>query len=129
MNQTVSKTEKLAIKESTAICREAALRTMDIELFFDEVSILKIDGIISLAWPDGPIGDYERDSYRYQLWGCFLGEAMCVVLNGNWVQGDLGLGVEIIDTIAYPIEKIEKRFKNGMDDSITDFYYSFKESV
>ena len=92
----------------------------------DEVSILGIDRIISIAWPDGPAGDPEKDAYRCELWGCFLGEALCVVFDGVWVKTARGLGVTIGKEVVYPIEIIERRFVNGMKNPVSDVYMACK---
>ena len=121
--------EILDIKEAATICREAARHIMNIELQLDEVSILGIDRIISFAWPDGPEGDPEKDAFRYELWGCYLGEAMCVVFDGVWVKTGRGLGVAVADEVVYPIEIIEQRFVNGMENPVSDFFQACREKI
>ncbi len=129
MHPKPSRQEVLNIKEAAAICRESARYIMNIELLLDEVSILGMDRIINIAWPDGPEGDPEKDAYRYELWGCYLGEAMCVVLDGAWVKTSHGLGVTVGDEVVYPIEIIERRFVKGMENPVSDFFLACKKRL
>ncbi len=124
-----SRQEILNIKEAATICREAARHIMGIQLQLDEVSIMDIDGIISRAWPDGPTGNPEKDAYRYELWGCFLGEALCVALDGRWVKTANGLGVSVGGEVVYPVEIIEQRFVKGMAHPVSDAYMACKQKL
>jgi hypothetical protein len=102
----------------------AAKATMSTDLCLDEDSIFAIDALIERGWPDGLPSD--KRSMIIHLWGSFLGEAMRCTLRGDWVEADAGLGVAVGLAIAHPFAKIEKRFDNGMSDSVTHFYKAFK---
>jgi hypothetical protein len=110
------------ILESSEICRNAAKETMSVVLNYDEISILMIDQLITLGWKPGQV--HEK---TIQVWGCFLGQAMCKALNGEWVKTELGFGVAVGNHMANPLAKIEKRFKSGEAESITYFYQVFKQ--
>lgn len=109
------------IEESSAVCRNAAKATLNTTLAFDEKSILKIDGLISKGWQPGQVNEKT-----VQVWGSFLGQAMCHVLNGTWVETEAGLGIAVGDKVAHPFAKIEKRFLHGESESVTHFYQAFK---
>jgi hypothetical protein len=112
--------------ESAELCREATKHIMNIDLAYDAPSLLKMDEIISAAWPERPEGDISK---RCELWGSYLGECLRRVHNGRWVNTGSGWGVEIGDVVLNVFAKIEKRFVNGMDDSITFFYKAFKNQL
>jgi len=111
------------IRESAEVARDASARIFGVVLAYDEASIYRIDVLITQGWPDGK----SVASKTIQVWGCFLGEAICASLGATWVTTESGLGVMVARNVAHPITKMEKRFMNGMDDSISFFYETFKK--
>lgn len=83
----------------------------------------------SVEWLDGFI---ERQRERMspdeavnisQMLGCFLGECIIENFGGEWQQTEHGLGVIFSDGNAgFPLNKVEKQFKNGAEDSVLSFY-------
>jgi len=82
-----------------------------------------IDDVILKAWPKGATGDPEQ---LYQIWGSFLGEAMRRVVGGECVESEGTVGVKVGHIVTYPLSKIQKRFENGLEDSITFYYKALK---
>ena len=115
-----------AFSEAADLCREATKHTMNIDLAYDESSLLRIDDIISRAWPQRPSGDNQK---RCQLWGSYLGECLRRIHGGTWVKTEAGWGVKIGNVVLNVFAKIEKRFDNGMADSVTFFYEVFKKQL
>ncbi|HZX30098.1 MAG TPA: hypothetical protein VFF03_01985 [Rhodocyclaceae bacterium] len=109
------------IEEFSEICRNAAKATMNASIDFDEKSILKIDELISQGWPAGQVNEKT-----IQVWGSFLGQAMCQVLNGTWVETEADLGIAVGNNVAHPFAKVEKRFLQGETESVSQFYLAFK---
>lgn len=97
---------------------------MGVELKFDEESIMKLDDIISSAWPETP--PVQLDSVVLTF-GSFLGEAMRQTLGGEWVQTETSYGLKIGDATANVFSKVRKRFLNGMEDSLSYYFASIKK--
>jgi hypothetical protein len=112
------------IEESVKVCRDAARLKLNAVLELDEVSILKLDALISSAWPSG-----VPSASTMQVFGSYLGEGMRKELSGTWVQTPAGLGVAVHGVVAHPFNKIEKRFRLGIAESVSFFYNSFKTAV
>ena len=45
-----------AFRDRAEICRDATKQTMKIDLLYDEASLLRVDDVISKAWPAGSSG-------------------------------------------------------------------------
>jgi hypothetical protein len=126
MNPIAPQTLEL-IRQSADTCIEAVQATMSVPLAYDEPSILSIDSLIQRAWPEPPSADGA--AMRVQMWGSFLGEAICRVLGAEWVHTEFGYSVAIGVFVAHPFVKISKRFNNGMTDSISQFYEVMKQRL
>ena len=119
--------DKLAlIKESAGVCIGATQATLNTALAYDEASILQLDDLIERTWPDGP---GEALKMAIQVWGSFLGEAMCCSTGATWVETEGGSGVAVGLCVAHPFAKMDKRFRNGMTDSVAFFYKVFKDRI
>jgi hypothetical protein len=97
---------------------------MGIELKFDEESILKLDDLISSAWPDNPPVQLDNVVLTF---GSFLGESIRQTLGGEWVQTETSYGLKIGDATANVFSKVRKRFLNGMEDSLSYYYLSVRK--
>src|SRR6185295_6214789 len=115
-----------AFAQRADLCRDATKHTMSIDLGYDEPSLRRIDDIINQAWPHGSTGDYKG---RCELWASYLGECLRQLHGGNWVRTEAGWGVKIGAVVLNVFAKMEKRFQNGMADSITFFYETFKKQL
>lgn len=97
---------------------------MKIELLYDEASLLRVDEIITRAWPPGAGGgDIKK---RCEIWASYVGECLRAIFGGDWVRTESGWGVKIGSVVLNVFAKMEKRFLNGMTDSISFFYEAFK---
>jgi hypothetical protein len=113
-------------REAAEVCRNASKHTLGVDLAYDEASLLQIDDIISKAWPQNSDGDISK---RCQIWGSFLGECLRQIHGGSWVRTDIGWEVKIGGVGLNVFAKIEKRFRNGMADSVSFFYTTFKRQL
>ncbi len=95
----------------------------DQELGYDERSVEWLDGFI------------ERQRLRLepdkfagisQTLGSFLGECICRNFAGRWEENEHGAAVVFSGdnggNACFPINKVEKQFANGADDSVLSFY-------
>jgi hypothetical protein len=122
MNNKIKEYEKYFLDLSET-CIEAVKNVMGINLYYDENSIYLIDKIISEAWPNGSKGDIEK---RLQIWGSYLGECIRKIHNGKWVYTESGWwGIQVKNVVFHVFNKMEKRFINGMKDSIGFSYDAF----
>lgn len=104
--------------------RAAVEQGSGIKLNYDAESILKLDQIIDRVLASPP-QDLDQ---TILLFACFFGEALTKILNGKWgvnksgnmsviLQASKGDRVE-----ANIFAKVEKRFRSGMEDSLTDYF-------
>lgn len=112
------------ITESVKVCQDAARLKLNAVLELDEASIMKLDALISSAWPSG-----VPSPSTMRVFGSYLGEAMRTEFSGAWVQTPGGLGVAVHGVVAQPFNKVEKRFRSGMAESISFFYTAFKSAA
>ena len=105
------------------ICRDSAKNVFGINLNYDEESVYLLDKIISEAWPNGTNGDLEKLCH---IWGSYLGECIRRIHNGKWIHAESRWwGVQVKNVVFHVFNKIEKRFINGMSDSISFSYDAF----
>ncbi len=102
---------------------DTAKQSFDVDLKYDEESVLKLDDIIQSAWPEKP--PVQIDSVIL-VFGSFLGEAIKHTLGGEWVRTEQGWGVKIGEATLMVFTKVKKRLLNGMEDSISYYYQSTK---
>lgn len=117
---------KMSFEENIRANAELVVQHMSqhagFELDYDESSIEWLDGLIERQRVKDDF-DLETNRGLSDKLGCFLGEALCVNLGGEWQQTEYGLGVVFSDgNTAFPFTKVEKQFANGSDDSIFSFY-------
>jgi tellurite resistance protein len=95
---------------------------------YSEESLEKIDKAIAQFHADG--NTLESTVVAY---GAYVGETIRRLLGGIWVQDERG--VALLDRIggqdlkASPFSWVQKRFANGMDDSIAYKYKFLKQQV
>lgn len=101
---------------------ETAKKTFGFSLAYDLASISKLDEMI-----DG-IGKPKNLGLMILLFGSFLGEAFRPMFNGRWTWNEPFKSWAITFPLAkggedgaFVFAKVEKRFKNGMEDSLS-FY-------
>lgn len=100
---------------------------MRIELSYDEASLLRIDEIISTAWPQSSSG--QEIPKRVEIWASYLGECFRAIFGGEWIKTEAGWGVRIGKVVLSVFAKMEKRFQNGMGDSISFYYEVYKKHL
>lgn len=85
----------------------------------------------SVAWLDGYIerqrnrADIEQETIRslVSVFGSYLGECIIKCYGGKWENDDGQWRISFGDKgAAYPFNKVEKQFENGMEDSIRSFF-------
>jgi hypothetical protein len=85
----------------------------------------------SVAWLDGYIErQRSRDDIKQEtiqklvsVFGSYLGECIIRCYGGKWENEDGQWRVNFDDkACAYPFNKVEKQFENGMEDSIMSFF-------
>jgi hypothetical protein len=104
------------------LCVEAAKHSFGIDLQYDLASIKKLDEVI-----DG-IGKPKNPEQMIMIFGSYLGEAFRQLYNGSWTWDDhfktwgvtFPLPKGSKDT-ALVFFKVQKRFNNGMEDSLSFF--------
>lgn len=98
-----------------------------IALDYGAQSILKLDEIIDRFLSVQKPAKAELDE-MISLFGCFLGEAMIKTLGGHWEKNKNGNMAVILRaksgerTQADVFSIVEKRFRNGTQDSILNYY-------
>jgi hypothetical protein len=119
-------------KRGAQICIDTSRETFNVKLKLDEKSVKKLDKIISDGWGGEPPNQMDN---MVMVFGSFLGEAMIATFNGRWVEDpDYGWGIEFqpknqVKDVAMVFAKMEKRFRYGMDDSISFFYDVIKKRI
>src|SRR5260221_14546063 len=92
--------------------------TPNTTLAYDDASILQIDDLIERARPDCPGNTLKM---AVQVWGSFLGEAICRSMGATWVETEGGSAVAVGLFLAPPFAKFEKAFCNGKAHSVSSF--------
>ncbi len=109
-------------------CIKIVKEVFDVELEYNEDSIMKLDSIIDEGWPTYPADVEETTILSF---GAFLGEAIIASLGAEWVETEDGWGVEVQNMAAeniilLPYALVEKRFEEGRLGSISLAYKIFK---
>ncbi len=104
-----------------------------IALNYDEQSIFRLDDIIEHGWLGAQPANLK---VVVELFGCYFGQVLTVVLGGKWKFSPEHKGwlIELIasdGTIARAniFSKIAKRFKNGQVDSLSYYYQMMKKGM
>ncbi len=104
-------------------------QVFQIKLKYTQDDIHKIDYLIELNWPKSIPTDLED---MVLLFGSYFGECTRKNLGGDWeYKKDDGwclVNINSKETI-YPFSTIRKRFVNGMQDSISNFYDTLKNKT
>ena len=89
-------------------------------LDYSPESVMRLDDWISEQWPPRPRkGTYES---MVPSIGAYVGEVLIRQTGAHWVKSTKdGFGVELQD-VAWPMNKVAKRFELGPDHSIGHFY-------
>jgi tellurite resistance protein len=95
---------------------------------FSENSLGWVDDAIAKFHPDGNVEDNTLLGF-----GAYVGETIRRALGGVWVQDERG--VALLQKVgggehsASPFSWVQKRFTNGMDDSVKAKYAALKQQV
>ena len=108
---------------------ELAKTSFGFDLSYDLASIAKLDQMI-----DG-IGKPKYPEQMILLFGSFLGEAFRHLFDGRWVWNEQFKSWAIVfpsakgkEEGAFVFAKVQKRFNNGMEDSLS-FYGKVTDSI
>jgi hypothetical protein len=100
-----------------------------VEFDYSEASVAELDGWVDRLWdPEGPPpGEDELDS-NSKLIGAYLGEVMIRHGGGHWVWTvhPRQPAIEKNGKVAWVLNKVYKRQVNGPEDSIAEFYATFR---
>ncbi|OGS51028.1 MAG: hypothetical protein A3K65_02000 [Euryarchaeota archaeon RBG_16_68_12] len=101
---------------------KAARDTMGLDLRYDLESLRKLDAMVDA------IGKPEDLGQMVMIIGSFLGETLRRVYGGRWVWDPQWRTWAVLlpkksggETGPFPFAKVQKRFLNGMEDSISFF--------
>ena len=118
---------------------DLAKEAYDIDLGFNEKSILKLDDLIQNV-----LDVFEKDDNLtlsadhlnglVLLNGSFLGEAIRETLGGEWEETKQSWAIKISNISVGNVSirvfgKVQKRLLNGMEDSISYYYKSVKKML
>jgi hypothetical protein len=105
----------------------------NIELDFTDESLEELDKLVSQVWYEGPPDDPDVLDAIVANWGAYLGQTILTNLGGNWhFRKDLDHASIIFPRTTmevFPMHKLRKRFRLGMDHSIFDFYEAIVEEL
>lgn len=119
--QPLSAEKREAVKHDCEVLGQLASNVFRREIRYDESSIKWLASLIEFCRKK-PNEDVMKN-LATQI-GCFLGETIIARHGGEWVITEAGaLGVRLpSQTVAFPLEKVLKQFKNGMSDDIWGFF-------
>ena len=117
-----SKTPNRYQKEAEAFVIIMKELASEVNLDYSNQSLSTLDSFISKKFE--PAGSkYVGESLIIGM-GCYVGEVIIRNIGGHWSNSGEPEVNEIGEIKAiYPIQKVAKRFKNGMVDSLA-FYYA-----
>jgi hypothetical protein len=90
-------------------------------LDYSPESAIRLDELIDEWWPAAP----AKDSYESMVpaMGAYVGEVLILNTGAHWIRDpDEGYGVELNGQIAFPMDKVSKRFELGPEHAIAQFY-------
>ncbi len=107
------------------LCIKVAKEAMNVDFHYDLESIRRLDELVtSIGTPPTP----QKLTQIVMVIGSFLGETLRQVYRGRWEWNDNLKTWEVRFQLpdrkeegAFVFFKVEKRFKNGMEDSISFF--------
>ncbi len=114
------------MKATSEYAIKAAKQRFDIELDYSETSLNKLDTLLEQAYQTFA-ATKERDTATAiqrtaGIWGCYLGEFICLKLNGLWIKEGseriLLVGGQKISPIAY----VYKRITNQPQYSVRQYF-------
>ena len=131
--------EEQKIKKYAQEQIEMTKKIFNVDIHGDEKSILALDAIIEQGWGAKPPNNLE---HAIIFFGSFFGEALMTTFAklgyiGVWTRNE---GVSDWPVLQYdipqkgpcffnPFGKIQKRFMNGMEDSISYYYQCLKNGL
>jgi hypothetical protein len=111
------------IKKNAEMTIEQLRHISQIDFGYNPQSVKWLEGYIErLRQSDQLELEIKREKLASTL-GSFLGECIIHCFGGRWVKKDGMWGVSIGDSfVAYPLNKVGKQMKNGLEDSIDSFF-------
>ncbi len=110
---------------------DVARQTFKVDLSYDLESIKKLDELI-----EGMGNRPNNLEQMVLLFGSFLGEAICHMYNARWKWDDRFKSWAVSFPMAkggqesaFVFAKVEKRFRNGKEDSLSQFAQAIEERV
>lgn len=117
----VSKNQLKELRRVSSLFIRGIEETFGRKLGYDIESLRQLDAIIQEGWDGQPPEKFDEVISSF---GTYLGEVLTKTFGGDWVQSEnhAELAVQLSgDLLVFPFSKMEKRFRNGMQDSIS-FY-------
>ncbi len=105
-----------------------AERATQIELDFEEESLGAFEAILEAIYQlfqrqkpsDEDFVDMVKRATGY------FGAVILKNIGGNWVQSNIGMGIQIKGTNAFVYNRIARRLSNGREDEVLSFYNALK---
>ena len=122
-----------AAGQAVAFAKEA----IEMNLDFSEASVNYIEQILD-SFHRGIIKQSNVTEEELEntavVWGAYLGEVLRRNFNGEWVaEGDglyaLNISDEKNNFKIFPINKVYKRLKNGLEDNVAFYFETFKQQL
>jgi hypothetical protein len=99
----------------------AAKAAGELGLDYSPASVLLLDDFIEEGWGPRP----KRGTYESMIpaIGAYVGEVLVAQTQGRWIRTESGeMAIEIGRVVAFPMNKVGKRFERGRGQSIAQFY-------
>ena len=90
-------------------------------LDYSPESAIRLDKLIDEWWPAAP----SKDSYESMVpaMGAYVGEVLIMNTGAHWTRDPQEVyGVELNGQVAYPMDRVSKRFEFGPEHAIAQFY-------
>ena len=118
------------LKRLAQIHVDTSKRIAGLDFDYSAASMNLLDPMIESSWGANPPTQLDA---IVQIFGAYLGEVLVRTLDGRWAEKDGRWVVEISlpngDTAqANVFYKVQKRFENGMEDSL-GYYYAVMKKV
>ncbi|MBQ9141463.1 MAG: hypothetical protein IJX63_06670 [Lachnospiraceae bacterium] len=105
-----------------------AKQATQIELDFEEESLGAFEAILEAIYElfgrRRPSNEEFVDMVKRATG--YFGVMILKNIGGNWVQSNIGMGIQIKGTNAFVYNKIARRLSNGREDEVISFYEALK---
>ncbi len=103
-------------------------RAMNTQLDFSEESLgiveSVLDALCDMFAKEKPSDEDFTDMAKKAAG--YLGVVILKNIGGNWVQSNIGMGIQINGTNAFVYNRVARRLINGREDEVISFYESLK---